>query len=158
MKKKNLALLGLTVLVGLSLASCGGANTPSASNNSSTGTSNPGGTSTPSKTEPSTPTIVDAKGLDICLNYSGKQGITARDGFYNEVEKTNYAKNELLPTWKTLKSKLEIKDIRDASDYSTTKDDDTYEIRNIDKESKEEGEKTYERLFVSVSDGDKHVL
>lgn len=37
--------------------------------------------------------------------------------------------------------------------------DDTYEIRNIDKESKEEeGEKTYERLFVSVSDGDKHVL
>ena len=126
MKKKNLALLGLTVLVGLSLASCGGANTPSASNNSSTGTSNPGGTSTPSKTEPSTPTIVDAKGLDICLNYSGKQGITARDGFYNEVEKTNYAKNELLPTWKTLKSKLEIKDIRDASDYSTTKDDDTY--------------------------------
>lgn len=126
MKKKNLALLGLTVLVGLSLASCGGANTPSASNNSSTGTSNPGGTSTPSKTEPSTPTIVDAKGLDICLNYSGKQGITARDGFYNEVEKTNYAKNELLPSWKTLKSKLEIKDIRDASDYSTTKDDDTY--------------------------------
>ena len=36
--------------------------------------------------------------------------------------------------------------------------DDTYEIRNIDKESKEEGEKTYERLFVSVSYGDKHVL
>lgn len=38
--------------------------------------------------------------------------------------------------------------------------DDTYEIKNIDKGSEEtgEGEKTYERLFVSVSDGDKHVL
>lgn len=35
--------------------------------------------------------------------------------------------------------------------------DDTYEIRNSDRESEEEGEKIYERLFVSVSDGDKHV-
>lgn len=34
--------------------------------------------------------------------------------------------------------------------------DDTYEIRNSDRGS-EEGEKIYERLFVSVSDGDKHV-
>ena len=120
MKKKNLALIGLTVLAGLSLASCGGGTTPSSTKNNSTGTS------TPSTSAKPAPEIVDTKGLDICLNYQGKQGITARDSIYNSVEKTNYSKNELLPTWKTFKSKLAITDIRDASDYSTSKDDDTY--------------------------------
>ena len=119
MKKKNLALMSLTVLAGLSLASCGGTNDPtSAPSGTTAGTA---GTSQPTEAP------VDTRGLDICLNYSGKQGITLRDSSkMNSVENANYSKGDLLPTWKTFQSKLGISAIRDASDYSSSKDDDTY--------------------------------
>ena len=49
MKKKNLALLGLTALASLSLASCGGTVEPTSSTNGPSGTSNGGTTTTSTK-------------------------------------------------------------------------------------------------------------
>ena len=154
MKKKNLAVLGLTVLAGLSLASCtgqSGTSEPGASGTNPSGT-NEGNTGTtvnpsPSITEEvsvvdtiggadnnvSLPKYVsdglrDEKGLDICINFSGKQGVTLRDNtYFNAVENTNYNKGNLLPTWKSFRENLNITGgIRDAADYSSTSDDDTY--------------------------------
>lgn len=148
MKKKNLAVLGLTVLAGLSLASCGGQTGASSGASGTNGTNGTNGTGTTSKvteeesvvdtlggsgSNVSLPNYVsdgvnDTKGLDICLNYQGAQGITLRDNnYFNNVENTNYSKGNLLPTWKAFKENLNITGgIRDASDYSSKNDDDTY--------------------------------
>lgn len=148
MKKKNLALLGLTALASLSLASCGGTVEPTSSTNGPSGTSN-GGTTTTSTKEvmekevavtdtvggsggsTSLPNYVsdgvtDSKGLDICLNYSGSEGITLRgNSVFNPVENTNYSQGDLLPTWKAFAANLNTT-IRDASSYSAKKDDEVY--------------------------------
>ena len=151
MKKKNLAILGLTALAGLSLASCGVSNTPSSSTSGASGTSN-GGTTTSTKQvmekevavtdkvsgsggSTSLPNYVsdgvtDSKGLDICINYSGSEGITLRgSAVFNPVENTNYSQGDLLPTWKAFQTNLNTT-IRDAAKYDSSTDDDTY--KNVD--------------------------
>lgn len=150
MKKKNLALLSLTVLAGLSLASCGGTNdptsAPSAGTSGSTNAVTSGSTSSTAEVtkevsvldnvggsgaNTSLPAYVsdgvtDTKGLDICLNYNGAQGTTLRDSSkMNSVENTNYNKGDLLPTWKEFAKNLNTS-IRDAADYSTSSDNETY--------------------------------
>ena len=107
MKKKSMALFGLATVAGLSLASCG----------------NSGG-----KVEPiESPYETEAGTVDICLNYNGESGVTLRDatGFANAVDGKNYVQGDLLPTWKSFAA-LTKTTIREASDYSATKDDDNY--------------------------------
>ena len=97
MKKKQLALLSLAVVAGLSLTSC-------------------------KKDKPTE----KASGLDIAVNYSGKQGITLRAAsFKNLVENVNYVQGDLLPTWKEFAKKLDT-EIRDASAYSASSDKEYY--------------------------------
>ena len=68
----------------------------------------------------------DPTGLDIHLNYSGKQGISLRDEtFNNKVENANYVKGDLLPTWKAYAEKMGVT-IRDAATYGQGSDNDTY--------------------------------
>ena len=69
----------------------------------------------------------DPTGLDIHLNYSGKQGISLRDAnFQNKVENANYVKGDLLPTWKAYAEAMGGITFRDASNYGTSSDNDTY--------------------------------
>ncbi len=110
MKKKTFALCGIAALSALSLASCN---------------KKPDG---PSKT---------SKGLDIYINYNGSSGITYRgsSAYTNPVENnTNYTQGTLLPTWvaysEYMAKEVEVDsyNLRDASGYTTSKDDDTYNL------------------------------
>ncbi len=68
----------------------------------------------------------DPTGLDIHLNYTGKQGISLRDeSFNNKVENANYVKGDLLPTWKAYSEKMGVT-FRDAATYGQGNDNDTY--------------------------------
>ena len=68
----------------------------------------------------------DTKGLDICLNYQKKQGITLlASEWQNTVEGTNLVKGELLHTWTYYASQCKTT-IRDASNYSDSNDAGTY--------------------------------
>ena len=129
MKKKKLALLGLAVVAGVSLASCGGDNNKTTSKP----TTKPSTTvaTTPTTTKPATvpayETPTKSRGrVDIHVSYSGKQGISLVKGtFYNTVENVNYTEGDLLPTWKALASLVNA-DIKDASVYGQGSDADTY--------------------------------
>ena len=69
----------------------------------------------------------DPTGLDIHLNYSGKQGISLRDtSFNNEVEGVNYVKGDLLPVWKAYAEKMGVT-FRDAASYGQDSDNTTYQ-------------------------------
>ncbi|MGM9969888.1 MAG: hypothetical protein ACI35S_05775 [Anaeroplasma sp.] len=108
MKKKKVALLSLAVIAGLSLASC---------------SKDPVESST---TDNFDWTEAEGKGLDIAVNYSGKQGITLRQAsFQNIVENVNYVQGNLLPTWKAFAQKMNT-EIRDASSYSASTDNEYY--------------------------------
>ncbi len=101
MKKRTIAFLGLAAVAGLSLTSCG--EKPVANEN-------PLGR------------------LDIHVNYTGKQGISLVSGtFNNTVEGVNYVQGDLLPTWEAFADLIGA-DIKDAAGYSTTTDDDTYNL------------------------------
>ena len=68
----------------------------------------------------------DPTGLDIHLNYTGKQGISLRDAsFNNEVEGVNYVKGDLLPVWKAYSEKMGVT-FRDAASYGQDSDNNTY--------------------------------
>jgi len=128
MKKKKLALLGLAVVAGVSLASCGGGNNKT----TSTSATKPGTTVTSTTTNkpvtvPAYETPAKSRGrVDIHVSYSGKQGISLVKGtFYNTVENVNYTEGDLLPTWKALASLVNA-DIKDASVYGQGSDADTY--------------------------------
>lgn len=146
MKKKQFAFLGLAVLAGLSLASCGGDEEKETSTPTNDPTAEPSVDVTPTPTptetpsvdpsvEPSvdptpTPTPEMSAGengmLDIHVNYQAKQGISLiADTYYNEVEDKTYVKGDLLPTWKCFAEKVGV-GIRDASTYGQKTDDDTY--------------------------------
>lgn len=157
MKKKNLALLGLTALASLSLASCGGTVEPTSSSNSgnpsTTTTSNINGTTGTGTGSLDTEISkldtlggnsvsdsllkyvsdgkTDSAGLDICLNYKGLQGVTARENKMNTIENVNYSKGDLLPTWKAFANNLNTS-IREASDYSKTSDNEQYKAVKTD--------------------------
>ncbi len=69
----------------------------------------------------------DPTGLDIHLNYNGKQGISLRDdSFNNAVENVNYVKGDLLPTWKAYQEAVGGIAFRDAASYGQSSDNDTY--------------------------------
>lgn len=137
MKKRNLALLGLTVLAGLSLASCGGGTNGSSSNNApgsnTSGTNQPtspaGTNSTGSnQTTPGEDDYITGSGnVDVFINYSGQNGISVvQSAFYNQVEGKNYVMGELLPTWKSFSEKVGVT-IREASEYKQTTDISSYQ-------------------------------
>ncbi len=107
MKQKKLAFLGIAAVAGLALASCG--DDSSAKTTTTTTTNN---------------TVVDTGGLDIALNYTGKQGITLReDSFLNTAEARTYSKGDLLPTWQAFSTAVNTT-FREASAYTASKDDD----------------------------------
>ena len=143
MIKKQFAFLGLAVLAGLSLASCGGdeENTSKPTNEPTEPSSDVTPTETPTvdpSVEPSVeptpvPTldydqeIVKASGdVDVYVNYQAKQGISLiAASYYNKAEDVTYTKGDLLPTWKCFAEKVGVT-IRDASTYGDSKDDDAY--------------------------------
>lgn len=111
MKKKKVALLGLTVVAGLSLASC---------NDKKPEPDPVDGTTIKS------PYTTDGGRLDVYINYNAESGVSLRDSEYaNAVDGHTYVQGELLPTWKRL-AELTKTTIVDASGYAAKNNDDTY--------------------------------
>ena len=109
MKQKKFALMGVAAVAAVALVSCG-------SNGQKV------------KTTTVRPTSIetDTKGLDIYVNYQGKQGITLqqKDSYVNKADGKTYTKGDLLPTWVAFQTATKTT-FRDASKYATTKDDAT---------------------------------
>ena len=140
MKKKTIALMGFSVLAALALVGCkeeknDDKTTTSAQTTGGASTSTTtGGASTSTTTEYEQ----DTKGLDISVNYSGKQGISfinetafsnPIDGIVYQGGKTAYTTRSLLPTWKEFALKVKTT-IRDAENYSGNSDNNTYSAMN----------------------------
>lgn len=100
MKKRNIALLGVAAVAGLSVSlttSCVGEQEE----------------------------VYDTY-LDVYIDYNQESGVTARESFTNTIEGgVEYVQGDLLPTWRTFQRKIQV-GIRDASAYTTKRDDDTY--------------------------------
>ena len=107
MKQKKLALMGVAAVAALGLASCGNSNSKD-------------------RTQKETTLEQDTKGLDIYVNYQGKQGITLqqKESYVNKADGVTYTKGQLLPTWVAFQDAVKST-FRDASKYATTKDDAT---------------------------------
>ena len=99
---KKISLVALTALATLGLASCNG---------------------------PVEQVQVAKNGkLNIYLNYNGTNGVSyiKTEPFANTVDGMTYTQGALLPTWKAFAENLQV-DIVDVAEYSTTKDNDTYD-------------------------------
>jgi putative aldouronate transport system substrate-binding protein len=108
MKQKKIALMGVAAVAALGLVSCGGSSSK---------------TSKTQRTQIITSLEQDTKGLDIYVNYQGKQGITLqqKDSYVNKADGITYSKGDLLPTWKEFQTATKTT-FRDATKYATTSD------------------------------------
>jgi putative aldouronate transport system substrate-binding protein len=116
MKFKKIAVVGaFAAVAGLSLASCGGTNTPTQRSYKD------------AYSEDEDKDITLNGEVQVYINYKGQAGVTLRDtnGFFNSVENKNYAKGDLLPVWEELQKKVGVT-IKDATEYGKSSDDDVY--------------------------------
>jgi putative aldouronate transport system substrate-binding protein len=99
---KKISLIALTALAALGLASCGGQGGEQA--------------------------VAKNGKLNIFLNYNGQNGVSyiKTEPFNNTVDGMTYTQGALLPTWRAFAENLQV-DIVDVAEYSTSKDNDTYD-------------------------------
>lgn len=121
MKKKTLALTGLVVAAGLSLASCG----PKESVVEGSATNKDGYTY---EAAPTFTPYSDSLGeVKVYLNYQAKSGVTYRQetAYTNPFDGQTYQQNDILPTWKEFAKNCNIT-IKDVASYTDKSDNDTY--------------------------------
>lgn len=143
MKIKKLAAFGAVAAVaGLTLAAC------SNSNSVSKKPAYSGDNDLP----------IDTNGeLNVYLNYKGEAGVTLRDanGYYNQVEKKNYAKEDLLPVWEELQKKVGVT-IKEASEYGKSSDNDVYkQVKAAGYKSEKDTSKFIDLFYNSTSNIEK---
>lgn len=126
MKKKVLAVAGLTVISGLVLAGCG----PKKTTDDNKGGSVYNKDGYTYEAAPKAYTYsgeLANKDVNVYLNYSGTAGVSyvSQQAYTNPIDGETYQQGKILPTWVEL-GRITGTSVKDVASYTDKSDDDTY--------------------------------